>query len=240
MAAPDAEQGIEGTSPGVAQSDARRETIDRPTTGFDIRPVIGVIGLVVFAVLTWLVNSKVAIPFDQQLFDAAHGLGQYMTAWQDLSQSANLPLIAIGAAIVLWLLYKRQWREAILVIVVLALVTGGSELVKQTVARPRPPGYNSSVLGVVYSFPSGHVLEATTIYGMIAVLVWHSSLSHAVRVAIPIIFTIIIVLVAIARVATGDHYPSDVLAGAVAGIAFVAFFSWLTDLIGYPRPTKHA
>jgi len=117
---------------------------------------------------------------------------------------------------------------------------GNWEAVKQFIARPRPPGYNSSVLGVVYSFPSGHVLEAITIYGMIAVLVWRSSLAKAVRVIIPVIFTLIIVLVAIARIATGDHYPSDVLAGAVAGIAFVAFFSWLTDLIGYPRPSKQA
>jgi undecaprenyl-diphosphatase len=239
MAAQDAEHGMEGTRPG-GTSGERSEQSDASTTGFDVRPLIGIVGLAAFAVLTWLVYSKIAIPFDQQIFDAFQGFGQYMLAWRDLSESANLPLIAIGAAIVLWLLYKRQWREAILVIIVLAIVTAGSEAVKQFIARPRPPGYNSSVLGVVYSFPSGHVLEAITIYGMIAVLVWHSSLARAVKLIVPIIFTIIIVFVAIARVATGDHYPSDVLAGAVAGIAFVAFFSWLTDVIGYPRPSKRA
>ena len=225
---------------GHARVGAGDERSERSTTGFDVRPIIGILGLAAFAVLTWLVYSKITIPFDQQIFDAFQGLGQYMLAWRDLSESANLPLIAIGVAIVLWLLYKRQWREAMLVIIVLAIVTAGSEAVKQFIARPRPPGYNSSVLGVVYSFPSGHVLEAITIYGMIAVLVWRSSLAKAVRVIIPVIFTLIIVLVAIARIATGDHYPSDVLAGAVAGIAFVALFSWLTDLIGYPRPSKHA
>ena len=239
MAAQDAEHGMDRTRPGT-QRGGQRTAAEGSRTGFDVRPLIGAIGLGGFAVLTVLIASKVAIPFDQQIFDAAQGLGQYMTAWQDLSQSANLPLIAVGAGIVLWLLYKRQWREAVLVIIVLAIVTAGSEAIKILIARPRPPGYNSSVLGVVYSFPSGHVLEAITIYGMIAVLVWRSSLAKAVRVIVPIIFTLIIVLVAIARVATGDHYPSDVLAGAVAGIAFVALFSWLTDLIGYPRPSKHA
>jgi undecaprenyl-diphosphatase len=237
MAAQDAEHGIDRTRPGT-QEGGERTDAEASKTGFDIRPLIGLIGLGGFAVMTVLIVSKVAIPFDQQIFDAAQGLGQYMTAWQDLSQSANLPLIAIGAAIVLWLLYKRQWREAILVIVVLALVTAGSEAVKVLVARPRPPGYNSSVLGVVYSFPSGHVLEAITIYGIIAVLVWRSSLAKAVRVSVPIIFTIIIVLVAIARVATGDHYPSDVLAGALAGVGFVALFSWLTDLLARRSATK--
>jgi undecaprenyl-diphosphatase len=240
MAAQDAEHGMDRPQPLTREPARARTDGEASSGGFDLRPLIGAIGLAGFAVLTVLIASKVAIPFDQQIFDAAQGLGQYMTAWQDLSQSANLPLIAIGTGIVLWLLYKRQWREAILVIIVLALVTAGSEAVKVLVSRPRPPGYNSSVLGVVYSYPSGHVLEAITIYGIIAVLVWRSSLAKAVRVIVPIIFTIIIVLVAIARVATGDHYPSDVLAGVLAGVAFVALFSWLTDLLARRRATKHA
>jgi undecaprenyl-diphosphatase len=239
MSAQDAEHGMDRTRPGRQQVGERRATA-ASRTGFDVRPLIGAIGLGGFALTTWIVASRIAIPFDRQIFDAAQGLGQYMLAWRDLSESANLPLIAIGTGIVLWLLYKRQWREAILVVIVLALVTAGSEAVKVLVARPRPPGYNSSVLGVVYSYPSGHVLEAITIYGIIAVLVWRSSLARAVRVIVPIIFTIIIVLVAIARVATGDHYPSDVLAGALAGVGFVALFSWLTDLLARRRAAKHA
>ena len=117
-----------------------------------------------------------------------------------------------------------------MVIGILAAVTAGSEAIKQLVARPRPPGFNNTELGVVYSYPSGHVLEAVTIYGIIAVLVWRSSLPKAVRIAVPIVFTAIIILVAIARVAVGAHYPSDVLAGLLAGIGFVALFAWLTDI----------
>jgi membrane-associated phospholipid phosphatase len=240
MAAQDAEHGMDSGRPADRHGSPDNPDLTAESGGLEVRPLIALVCFAVFAVLTWLIASKVVIPFDQSLFDSAQGLGQYMEAWRDLSTSANLPLIAIGVAIVLILLLKKRWREALLVVGVLAAVTVGSELVKQLVARPRPPGFDQSLLGVVYSYPSGHVLEAVTIYGIIAVLVWRSSLPRLIRVGLPIVFTVIIALVAVARVAVGDHYPSDVLAGLVLGIGFVALFSWLTDLVAGRRATSEA
>lgn len=199
--------------------------------------LLAVLGLGAFAVLTVLVGQHVTFPFDQPLLDAGRGLGQWMVAWRDLSDSANLPLIAIGIGIVAWLLWTRQRAEAVLVIAVLVAVTAGSEAVKQLVARPRPPGFNNTELGVVYSYPSGHVLEAVTIYGIIAVLVWRSDLPRAVRILLPIAFAVLIGFVAVARVAVGAHYPSDVLAGLVGGIGVVALFAWLTSVLAGRRRT---
>jgi undecaprenyl-diphosphatase len=202
--------------------------------------VIAALGLAGFAIVTWLVASRAVLPFDAPLLDAGRGLGQYMPEWRGLSDSANLPLIAVGTAIILWLLWKKQRSEALLVFVILALVTAGSEAVKVIVARPRPPGFDNAYLGAVYSYPSGHVLEAVTIYGIIAVLVWRSSLPKVVRFVLPIVLTVIVALVAVARVATGEHYPSDVLASLLAGIGFVALFSWLTDLLARRRAAAPA
>ncbi|MEP6638356.1 MAG: phosphatase PAP2 family protein [Chloroflexota bacterium] len=192
----------------------------------DLRRWVGlaVLGLVAFAILTAMVAAGVTFPFDQPLIDATNVLGQYMVAWQDVSASANLPLIVIGVGVVIWLVWKRHGHEALLVIAILVVVTAGSELVKQLIARPRPPGFVNGELGVVYSYPSGHVLEAITIYGIIAVLVWRSTLSRPVRLIIPILFIVNIALVAVARVAVGAHYPSDVLGGTLAGIGFLALF----------------
>jgi undecaprenyl-diphosphatase len=240
MATQDAPRGIDQTNGSAARTNAAKVTNDGTAAkaGFDPRPLIALIGLGGFAILTLLIAGGTTFPFDQQLLDAGKGLGQYMPEWRGLSDSANLPLIAVGAGIVIWLLWKKQRSEAVLVIVILALVTAGSELVKQVVARPRPPGFDNTYLGVVYSYPSGHVLEAVTIYGIIAVLVWRSSLPRIVRVAVPIIFTAVVILVSIARVAVGEHYPSDVLASLLAGIGFVALFSWLLDFIDRRRDAK--
>ena len=163
-----------------------------------------------------------------------------MVAWRDLSESANIPLIVIGVAIVAFLLFTRQRAEAVLVIGVLAAITAGSEAVKLLVARPRPPAFTNDAAGVVYSYPSGHVLEAVAIYGIIAVLLWRSSLPTVVRVVIPILFSILIAFVAVARVAVGAHYPSDVLAGFLAGIGFLTLFAILTGVIARRRAASAA
>ena len=159
---------------------------------------------------------------------SAGQLSQYTGAWRDLSNSANYPLIAVGVAIVLGLLLLRRWKEAVVAVVLLIAITAGSEVVKQFVARPRPPGYDESTLGVVYSYPSGHVLEAVTLYGIIAVLVWRSRLPTLWRILIPAAFALLVGAIAIARVASGAHFPSDVLASALGGIGCVAVFALLS------------
>ncbi len=239
MATQEADRGPGRTPPSTAARSrtARHDTV---APGIDLLPwsAVAALGLLGFAVVTYLVAVGFGFPFDQPLLDATNGLGQYMVAWRDLSDSANLPLIAIGVAIVGWLLWKRRGREALLVVGSLAIATAGSELVKQMIARPRPPGFDNTELGVVYSFPSGHVLEAVTVYGIIAMLVWRSSLPRPVRLIVPIVFTVNIALVAVARVAVGAHYPSDVLGGLLAGIGFLALFVIATELLRRHDATK--
>ncbi len=113
-------------------------------------------------------------------------------------------------------------------VVVLVAITAGSEVVKQLVARPRPPGSDTVVPGVIYSYPSGHVLEATAIFGIIAVLLWRSRIQRWAAVLFAIAAVVFVALVAIARVGIDAHYPSDVLAGLAAGIAAVAVFALST------------
>ena len=196
-------------------------------------------GLGGFAILTWIVASRMPIFFDQPLLDAAHNLAGYMPLWQGLSDAANLPLIAIGLGIVAWLLLAHRRREAVLVILVLAAVTAGSEAVKELVARPRPPGFDTSIPGVVYSYPSGHVLEVLTILGIIAILLWRSSLPRPVRIAVPILFALIVVMVAVARVAVNAHYPSDVLAGFLGGLGCLGLFGRLSQAV-VDRPSAES
>jgi membrane-associated phospholipid phosphatase len=43
--------------------------------------------------------------------------------------------------------------------------------------------------------------------------------------------------VAVARVAAGAHYPSDVLAGLLGGIGAVALFAWVSGIVRRRRST---
>lgn len=195
-----------------------------------------VIGLGGFAVLAWLLAAHTVIPFDQPLLQIGRTWSAYNSLWTLLSNAANLPLIGIGIGLVLYLLLTHRYREAILVVLVLVAVTAGSEAVKQLVHRPRPPGSETVVAGVIYSFPSGHVLEATTIFGINTILAWRSRLPQWAKVLIAVAVAIFVASVAVARVAIDAHYPSDVLAGFLAGMGVLAIFALLTR----PHPRQAA
>lgn len=187
--------------------------------------VLAVLAAGGFALLTWLVATGVVIPFDQPMLATATAWTALNPEWHFLSDAANFPLIGIGVGLVAGLLLTHHRREAILVVAVLALATAGSELVKQLVARPRPPGGDVVVPGVVYSYPSGHVLEALTIFGIIAILLWRTERYRWLAAAFAAFTVIFVSLVAVARVALNAHYPSDVLGGILAGIAVLAAFA---------------
>lgn len=190
--------------------------------------LVGLLSLAGFVLLTLIVAARVTLPFDQPILDVARSWDGWPVVWEAISQSANIPLIVIGLALVAWLFLTRRRREALLVLVLLAAVTAGSEGVKQLVARPRPSGSGDGIPGVVYSFPSGHTLEALTILGLVAIGSWRSRRGLPVRLAVVVVVAIEVVLVGIARLALNAHYPSDVLAGLLAGIGALGLYVWMT------------
>ena len=182
-----------------------------------------------FVLLTAAVASRVVFPFDQSLLALAHSWDGQPDIWKAITETANIPLIVIGLGFVSWLFLTKRRREAILVLVMLAAVTVGSEAVKQLTLRPRPvAGTAAGIPGVIYSYPSGHVLEALTILGFVTLRVWRSARPLVLRVAVAIAVAVEVVLVGIARLVLEAHYPTDILAGVLAGIGALGLYAWWT------------
>lgn len=69
----------------------------------------------------------------------------------------------------------------------------------------------------LHSFPSGHMVVSTTMYGLIFYL-WFRTSKNWLEKLIAIAFgTVWIGLIAMARLALGAHWPSDVIAGLLIG-----------------------
>lgn len=103
-------------------------------------------------------------------------------------------------------------------------------LIKRAIGRGRPElfdeaghlGFQNFVNDHTYqSFPSGH---ATTAFAM-AMVVGFLAPRYLFVLAL-----VVAALVAVSRVAVGLHYPSDVLAGAVAGVLLTYAVRWLFAL----------
>ncbi|MGB2895278.1 MAG: phosphatase PAP2 family protein, partial [Anaerolineales bacterium] len=87
--------------------------------------------------------------------------------------------------------------------------------IKFTIRRSRPEGDWGAVYRKTdpHSFPSGHAARAATI--AILALLW-------CPIAIGLALSLWALLVSLARIAMGVHYPSDILAGVLLGLTFGA------------------
>ena len=198
--------------------------------------ILATAALIGFVGLTVALALGMAFPFDQPLLSAARGLDGWPQLWQAVSQSANIPLIVIGLAFVLGLTIKRRYHEAILVALILVAVTAGSEGVKQLTARVRPSGTGDGIPGVVYSYPSGHVLECMTILGMVAVRFWRTTRHHRLRVFLVVAVVIEVILVGIARLALNEHFPTDLVGGFLGAVVALGVYGWMTRPVGWAKP----
>jgi undecaprenyl-diphosphatase len=116
------------------------------------------------------------------------------------------------------LLGTRRWIDAFF----WALATGGAALLnllaKHGFARARPDLWPSIAPETSFSFPSGHAMQSMAVAAALVVLLWPTLARWPVLV-LGAGFTL---LVGVSRVYLGVHFPSDVLAGWAASLAWVA------------------
>jgi len=89
--------------------------------------------------------------------------------------------------------------------------------------RARPNVFEWETHAASSSFPSGHAMSATVVYGTVAYLLARLQ-KHAWSRAITLVTAVVlVVLICTTRLYLGVHYPSDVLGGIVVGLAWAAF-----------------
>lgn len=155
---------------------------------------------------------------------AIHGVASdnftAMARWFSFIGSGRVWVIAASAIVALfWLTAQR--RAALALAASMAGAVALENALKVAFFRARPTPYFAPAPGS-YSFPSGHALFATCFYGALALLI-AMQLKRAGRQAIIWAGAILMVLcIGWSRVYLGVHYPSDVLAGYLAGAAWLA------------------
>ena len=167
----------------------------------------------------WLVRADLAINGWFHLHATAGGLKVFSI----LTDVGTVGVWTIVALVTAWLWLRG---ERFLSAAWLATNVGGAVVLwvlKTTVHRTRPQYAAEYLHGHSYSFPSGHTMFSTICYTLLAFVVgtlarWPSRRRTLLYVA----STALVLLVAFSRIYLGVHYPSDVLGGIAAGIAWLA------------------
>ncbi|WP_052659604.1 phosphatase PAP2 family protein [Bacillus alveayuensis] len=103
-----------------------------------------------------------------------------------------------------------------------------NQFLKQLFLRERPNFHPLIEVGE-YSFPSGHTMNSTAIYGLIAYFfVQHQ---YANKKWVIFLFSVLIFLIGFSRVYLGVHYVSDVLAGFLAGSFWLLFIITILEKV---------
>ena len=122
--------------------------------------------------------------------------------------------LVIIAALVLW----RRRGDALF----FAIAVGGAMAVnygaKLLFRRDRPDLWKSLAVEHDYSFPSGHAMGSMAVVAALIILAWPTRW----RWPVVTLGGLFVLLVGISRLYLGVHFPSDVLAGWSASLAWVA------------------
>ncbi|WP_235988977.1 phosphatase PAP2 family protein [Aquibacillus kalidii] len=162
-------------------------------------------------------------------------LDQIMIIVTELGSVWFLTSMSILVIILLWFRGKDKWGIAAFV----AANAGGAlitKILKEFYDRGRP-SINPEIDAIGFSFPSGHSMGSFIFYGFVIYLIFRSRRSLHFKWCFSIVSGSLIFLIGFSRIYLGAHYPSDVIAGFLAGATWMLLcilaLEWIEWQINY-------
>jgi undecaprenyl-diphosphatase len=138
---------------------------------------------------------------------------------------STVAVLTLGAvlAAVAW----RRCRVVATVVIVATLMRPALEFTLKALVDRERPNLNRLVDGTGPSFPSGHVMAAAALWGLVPLVVTLYSRSVRVWWAATITSALLILAIGASRTYLGVHWISDVVAGLIVGGFFLRGAEWL-------------
>lgn len=174
-----------------------------------------------FAILTSYTNDGV-LAFDLRSMEWLHGI----IILDALSVFGNRWVILIGSlGLILYLWMKRQnFRGMFFVFLTVGVGNGLNELLEYFFTQQRPDlprGLET------FWYPSSHAMLGLLFYFTLAYFITDYMAAKSARLLVWLIAVTSVILIGLSRVAGGEHFFSDVMAGWFLGYSlFVAVAVW--------------
>jgi undecaprenyl-diphosphatase len=210
---------------------------DRPDARLLVALLAVVFSIWAFVLMAGLVTDGRVQPLDERLMlglrvdgdpQRPRGPEWLPGAMRDVTALGSAPVLLIFMAAVGGALAARRQYHALAFLI--AASAGGillNNALKGFFSRPRPELALRLTDVRSLSFPSGHAMQSAIIYLTLAAFLARLVEGRALKVYFVAFAFLLSFVVGVSRVYLGVHYPSDVIAGWCAGLAW-ALVCWTT------------
>ncbi len=136
------------------------------------------------------------------------------------SLGATITLVLASCVTLGFLVMTRKWHAALVLVLVLSGAGALNQSLKPYYDRSRPDAVTHIQHVETKSFPSGHALLSTSVYGTLGAIGISLLRARCLRIYLLVITICLPFLIGLSRIYLGVHYPSDVLAGWLVGTAW--------------------
>ena len=218
------------------------ETPKAPLSSGHLVAGVAIVSTALFVALTALVVARQTNVFDRNLILSLRASASPWLTTAMLAVTFTSGRLAIPAFIIFaFAIYRRDGLHATGYYAgACATAQALDAIVKHAVGRIRPHNVSPRLTAAGgFGYPSADAMLAVVIFGLGTLMLCWTIRSRATRGVALTVATLFIALASVARVYLGAHWPTDVLGGALAGIAcaavwIIAFVRGMPDRIAQP------
>jgi membrane-associated phospholipid phosphatase len=208
-----------------------------------------ILASIAFAVLAFAAHTTPYFDFDLTIARAVQSIhaGWFDGLLRAVGWPGYPPQAYVWTVLILLILFFYVSRWAAMAHLFAAVGVGAvGLLIKILVDRPRPSPdliqvWNASLDGGKFSFTAGHVQVYVAIFGFLLYLAYVSQNRSWTRMGVMIIGGLLIALIGLARVYSGEHWFSDVVGGYLFGsiwlVLTIRFYDWGKSRFLVNQPT---
>lgn len=191
---------------------------------------IAIFLIILFIIDTIIVINNLTIDFDNTIHNFIHSntsvfINNLMHSITFLG--STLFIVSLCLIIFIAFIIKGKKKRAFSIASILIVSTILNNVIKFIIRRPRPEYIE--VIENTYSFPSGHMMASTTLYGFLIYLVINSQLAKKYKIIISTFLSLIILSVGVSRIYLGAHFASDIIGAFLLSLTLIIIFDSLKD-----------
>lgn len=186
--------------------------------------IITAICLVIFGAIAEDVLDNEILSFDTVVINWFHSFQNLDSIMFWITQSGSVESISVFSLLTIY--YLQRYKKGLIDISFFILTVGGGALLnyvlKLSFHRSRP-SINDFIDAVGFSFPSGHAMGSMIFYGAVSYFILRSQRNKRMKFIFTLLSIAFILMIGISRIYLNAHYPSDVIAGYLAGFSWLSF-----------------